>query len=245
VQTHLLDITGLSVRYGAVEAVHNADLWVDEGQLVALIGPNGAGKSSLMQAIVGLVRASSGEIRVDGARIDGMATELIARSGIALVPEGRRIFGGLTVRENLRLGARGRVDADRTVDGLLQRFPILGTRAGEPARTLSGGETQQLAICRALCAEPRLLLLDEPSLGLAPQIIASVYDLIGELKQAGTTVLVVEQAAPYALRLADRAYIAASGVVRSAGVSDLLDPDRLREAYLGEGAAAEEAAWLS
>ncbi len=245
----LLQISDVTIRYGVVEAVRHATLRVDEGELVALIGPNGAGKSSLLNATVGLAPAVAGTIVFDGRPITRLATEAIVRRGLALVPEGRRVFGGLTVRENLRLGAyvrRDRAAVAQETDALLQRFPILAERVEEPAGSLSGGEAQQLAICRALLSAPRLLLLDEPSLGLAPQLVAAIYDVIGELRAAGRTILVVEQSAHVALHLADRAYVAAAGAVHEAGsVAELLDEKRLREAYLGRSPAAEEAAWTS
>ena len=245
----LLQLTDVTVRYGVVEAVRHASVRVDEGELIALIGPNGAGKSSLLKAIVGLVPAAAGTISFAGRPIGRLATEAIVRRGLVLVPEGRRIFGGLTVRENLRLGAYVRSDraaVEREVDALLERFPILAERIDEPAGGLSGGEAQQLAICRALAGAPRLILLDEPSLGLAPQLVAQIYETIAELRAAGRTLVVVEQSAHVALRVADRAYVAAAGNVHEAdSISDLLDEKRLREAYLGRNPAEEAAAWAS
>jgi len=245
----LLQLIGVTVRYGVVEAVREASLRVDEGELVALIGPNGAGKSSLLNATVGLAPAVAGEVVFDRRPIARLSTEAIVRRGLVLVPEGRRVFGALTVRENLRLGAylrRDRAAVAREVDALLERFPILAERVEEPAGSLSGGEAQQLAICRALVGAPRLVLLDEPSLGLAPQLVEAIYEVIGELRAAGRTILVVEQSAHVALRLADRAYVAAAGAVHEAGsVAELLDEKRLREAYLGRSPQEEAAAWAS
>ena len=231
-----LEIRGVSVAYGVVRALDGVSLSVAEGEIVALVGSNCAGKSTLMKAIMGVVRPSRGTVTFAGVSLDGLAVEQVVRRGVVLVPEGRGILGSLTVRENLRLGAYQRRDAriGADLDLVAERFPILGQRLGQKAGSLSGGEQQMLAIGRALMARPRLLLLDEPSLGLAPVIIASIFDIIASLARDGVTVLLVEQNAAEALRLAHRAYVLETGrVVLEGKASDLLRHERVREAYLG------------
>ena len=234
----MLIVEDLSVRYGAVQAVSSASLRVDEGEIVSLIGSNGAGKTTLMSTIMGLVTPTSGHISFKGRQITNMATEAIVSSGISLVPERRRIFSPLTVRENLQLGAavhRRSRDGANVLEELLEMFPILAERANQPAGYLSGGEAQQLAIARALMSRPQLLLLDEPSLGLAPQLVAAVFELIGTLRERGTTVLLVEQNAFQALEIADRAYVLRLGRIETERPAhELLDERQLLESYLGK-----------
>ncbi|HME95514.1 MAG TPA: ABC transporter ATP-binding protein [Methylomirabilota bacterium] len=231
-----LEIRDVSVAYGVVRALDGVSLSVAEGEIVALVGSNCAGKSTLMKAIMGVVRPSRGAITFAGSPLGGLAVEAVVRRGVVLVPEGRGILGTLTVRENLRLGAYQRRDARiaADLDQVAARFPVLRERLGQKAGSLSGGEQQMLAIARALMARPRLLLLDEPSLGLAPVVIASIFDMIASLARDGVTVLLVEQNAAEALRLAHRAYVLETGrVVLEGKASDLLQHERVREAYLG------------
>jgi branched-chain amino acid transport system ATP-binding protein len=231
-----LEVRDVSVVYGVVRALDGVSLSVAEGEIVALVGSNCAGKSTLMKAIMGVVRPVRGTVTFAGAALGGLAVEEVVRRGVVLVPEGRGILGSLTVRENLRLGAYQRRDAriGADLEQVAARFPVLGQRLGQKAGSLSGGEQQMLAIGRALMARPRLLLLDEPSLGLAPVVIASIFDIIASLARDGVTVLLVEQNAAEALRLAHRAYVLETGrVVLEGKASDLLRHERVREAYLG------------
>ena len=232
---HLLSVKGMSVRYGDIPAVRGIDLEVEQGEIVALLGLNGAGKSSSLNALVGLV-PSAGQISFLGRPISGMATEDIVRSGIALVPEGRRIFPDLTIAENLHLGAAVHLDkaAEKTLlEEQLQRFPILKERFQQKAGLMSGGEQQMLAIARALMSRPKLLLLDEPSLGLAPQIIAQVFDLLVELNTSGISILLVEQNAVQALDIAHRGYVIQMGeIIMSGPARELAKSDLVRQAYL-------------
>jgi branched-chain amino acid transport system ATP-binding protein len=237
----LLEVHGLSAHYGAVAALRDVSLAVRSGELVALIGANGAGKSTLLRAIAGLLAPSAGRIALEGRDITGQPPEAILRAGIALVPERRRVFADLTVADNLELGGyalpRGR-DFRRGLDaGIAEAyrlFPVLERRRQQLAGTLSGGEQQMLAIGRALMSRPRLLLCDEPSLGLAPRIVQEIMQLLGTLRAAGTTILLVEQNARMALRAADRAYVLETGsVVLSGTGGELLEDDQLKAAYLG------------
>jgi len=234
--TTMLSIAGLDVRYGAIQAVRGVDLDVAGGEIVALLGANGAGKSTTLKAIVGLVRGK-GEITFGGEPILDRDTEDIVRRGLTLVPEGRRVFPSLTVAENLTLGAATRGDpagAARSREEVLGLFPILAERANQAAGTLSGGQQQQLAIARALMSAPKLLLLDEPSLGLAPQIVDDIFDLILRLKARGLTILLVEQDAIAALDIADRAYVMANGrIIMSGAAADLRASEEIAHAYLG------------
>ena len=232
----LLAIDGLEVRYGAVAAVRGLSLEVGEGEIVGLIGPNGAGKSTTLHAIMGALPLAGGEIRFDGGSLRGRNPEDIARAGIALVPEGRRIYGDLTVDENLRLGLAARRDAGgvavdiASVDDL---FPVVREFRRRPAGALSGGQQQQLAIARALVAGPKLLLLDEPSLGLAPRIVDIVFDALAEIRRRGVTVLLVEQRAQRTVAFADRTYLLANGELRLVlAPEDAADTDKLVAAYL-------------
>jgi branched-chain amino acid transport system ATP-binding protein len=225
------------VGYGAVEILHGVDLRVDEGELVCLLGANGAGKSTAVRTISGLLRPAAGTITFCGHRLDGRPAHAVLRCGIAQCPEGRRIFPEMTVRENLEMGAyvRGRKGADPTDLGrVFHHFPRLAERAHQLGGTLSGGEQQMLAIGRALMSNPRLLLLDEPSLGLAPAMVAAVFHVIDEIRRQGVTVLMVEQNAALALRMADRGYVMENGRIALEGrARDLLDNAEVRRAYLG------------
>ena len=238
----MLEVGGLEVRYGGITAVREVSLQVEEGEVVALLGPNGAGKSSTLGAIMGLVRPTRGQLRFRGADISRLQTEQIVRMGIALTPEGRRILTQLTVRENLTLAAAGRRrrgDVQADLETILDRFPIVRERLDSPAGTLSGGQAQQLAIARSLMSAPQLLLLDEPTLGLAPLIVDLIFDTIAELRNNGLTVLVVEQNAMRALEIADRAYVMRTGSIVAAGTSDELGGGAgLASAYLGKSASA-------
>jgi len=231
----LLDVAGLSVSYGGVRAVRDSSLRVEEGEAVALLGPNGAGKSSTLRAIVGLVK-SSGQVTFRGTSISGLACERIVTQGLTLVPEGRRLFPQLTIHENLMLAARNRKAAQPTYDRLLERLPILAERRNQPAGTLSGGEQQQVAIARALMSQPDLLLIDEPSLGLAPTLVDRVYEILNELKTDGLSMLIVEQEVIRVLNFADRAYAMANGtIVMSGSAADLRDSEDVKHFYLGAG----------
>jgi len=230
-----LVVERLSVRYGAVEAVRGLSLEVRPGEIVGLIGPNGAGKSSTLHAIMGAVPVSGGAVRYDGRSLLSRRPEDVARRGIALVPEGRRIFGELTVEENLRLGLAAR-RARRNGGGLARAyelFPVLRDFRTRQAGVLSGGQQQQLAIGRALAADPDVLLLDEPSLGLAPKIVDVVFEALTQIREAGLAVLLVEQRAQRTVALADRSYVLANGELRlTLGPEDAGDTDRLVAAYL-------------
>jgi branched-chain amino acid transport system ATP-binding protein len=232
----VLELREVRVAYGGVEVVHGVDLGLERGEVVGVVGPNGAGKTSVLRAICGLSRPSFGEVRFEGRLLNGMAPEQIARLGVALVPEGRHVFKTLTVAENLRLGEMGNRDGGNgaALERMLDRFPILRTRAGEHADRLSGGEQQQLAIARALLGQPKLLILDEPSLGLAPRAIDSIYELLEGLRGEGTTMLLVEQNATRTIDFCDRCVVIAGGRVRADGRGDELQvgSDLLR-AYLG------------
>jgi branched-chain amino acid transport system ATP-binding protein len=228
----MLELRGLTVAYGGVEVLHGVEMCLGEGEVVGVVGPNGAGKTSLLRAICGLAPASSGEISFAGRPLRGLEPEEIARLGIALVPEGRQIFGTLTVGENLRLAAPA--DGSEAMEGVLERLPILRQRLGQRADRLSGGEQQQLAVARALLRRPRLLILDEPSLGLAPKTIDVVYGLLEELRAEGTTMLLVEQNAARTIDFCERSLVLAGGRVRASGRREELqrDPEVLR-AYMG------------
>ena len=233
----LLLVSDLSGGYGELKAIRQIDLSVHNGEVVALLGPNGAGKTTILRAILGFLHVTEGDILFDGRSVLGMAPERVARSGIALVPEGRRILGSLTVAENLRLGAaarRSKEGMEADLESVLDRFPVLSRYYRGNAGTLSGGEQQQLAVARALMARPRLLLLDEPSLGLAPVLTATVFGILRDLKAEGVTMLIVEQNAELALDLADRGYVLRTGRIVGHGSSDGLRADRdLADAYLG------------
>jgi branched-chain amino acid transport system ATP-binding protein len=230
-----LAVEKLFVRYGAVEAVHGLSLEVKAGEIVGLIGPNGAGKSSTLHAIMGTAPVSGGDVRLDGRSLVGRRPEDVARRGVSLVPEGRRIFGELTVEENLRLGLAAR-RARRNGHGLARAydlFPVLREFRSRQAGVLSGGQQQQLAIGRALAADPAVLLLDEPSLGLAPKIVDVVFEALAQIRDAGLAVLLVEQRAQRTVALANRSHVLANGELRlTLGPNDAGDTDRLVAAYL-------------
>ena len=236
--TALLEVDGLDVRYGGVAAVRGLSFSVEPGEIVGLIGPNGAGKSSTLNAIVGAVPIAGGDVRVFGRSLRGSRPEDVARSGVALVPEGRRIFGELTVEENLRLGLAGRSNGNgessrASLEPAYELFPVLETMRRRPAGTLSGGQQQQLAIARALAAEPKLLLLDEPSLGLAPKIVELVFDTLASIRTRGVTIVLVEQRAQRTVASADRTYLMANGLVRlELTPADAGDTARMVAAYL-------------
>jgi branched-chain amino acid transport system ATP-binding protein len=234
--TALLELEELRVKYGAVEALRGVSLTVDEGEIVALLGANGAGKTTTLRTISGLNRPHHGEVRFAGARIDSQPAFRICALGIGHVPEGRRIFPRMSVEENLAMGAY-LIRGDRTKDKrrVFELFPVLAERRKQDGGTLSGGEQQMLAIGRALMSRPKLLLLDEPSMGLAPLIVKRIFEIVREIRERGTTILLVEQNAAQALRLADRGYVLETGeVVMSDRASVLLNDDRVRAAYLGE-----------
>jgi branched-chain amino acid transport system ATP-binding protein len=230
-----LAVEALSVRYGAVDAVRGLSLEVKPGQIIGLIGPNGAGKSSTLHAIMGSAPVVGGDVRLDGSSIVGRRPEDVARRGVALVPEGRRIFGELTVEENLRLGlaARRRQRNGGGLERAYELFPMLREFRSRHAGALSGGQQQQLAIGRALAADPEVLLLDEPSLGLAPKIVDVVFEALTRIRDAGLAVLLVEQRAQRTVALADESHVLANGELRlTLGPKDAGDTDRLVAAYL-------------
>ncbi|HEX5043370.1 MAG TPA: ABC transporter ATP-binding protein [Candidatus Polarisedimenticolaceae bacterium] len=236
--TALLEVSGLDVHYGAIHALRGVSLRVEEGEIVTLVGSNGAGKSTTLRAISGLVPASSGTIRYGGRPLLGKAPHRIVAMGVAQAPEGRGIFANLTVEENLKVGAYARRQKWRELEeersSALAHFPQIRERLGQRAGTLSGGEQQMLAIARALLARPRLLLLDEPSLGLAPQIVQTIFRIIREINEAGTTILLVEQNAHMALHTAHRGYVLETGrVVLEDTCRRLADDDRVKKVYLG------------
>jgi branched-chain amino acid transport system ATP-binding protein len=233
----LLDVRDLRVRYGTIEAVKGLTFTVARGEIVCLIGANGAGKTTTLRTLSGLLRPAAGEVRYDGRRIDHLAAHEIVRLGLAQVPEGRRVFPFMTVRENLDMGAFTRRDAgkDADLENVYEMFPILRDRSRQAAGTLSGGEQQMLAMGRALMARPQLLLLDEPSMGLAPIVVQRIFDIVREISRTGTTILLVEQNAAQALRLADRGYVLETGrIVLADAASSLLADEQVRKAYLGE-----------
>lgn len=231
----LLSVEGLSVLYGPIIAVRDLTLHVDAGEIVCLVGPNGAGKSSTTLAIAGALRPASGRILLDGKDIAGHAAEKLAGAGISLVPEGRRIFGRMTVQDNLVAACLpGRRPSDDP--GIFDLFPILRSRLGQLAGLLSGGEQQQLAIARAMLRKPRLMIVDEPSLGLSPRFVSIVFDALRHLRDQGVSLLVVEQSARRAFGLADRIYLMRSGSVSMSGRSDALAADpNFEAAYFGKG----------
>jgi branched-chain amino acid transport system ATP-binding protein len=233
----LLEVSGLIVRYGAVTALRGVDLRVNEGEIVSIVGPNGAGKTSLISAVAGIVAPAAGSIVFAGKSLVGIALEDVVARGLALVPEGRHIFGSLTVMENLMLGATVRTDADNVradIDRSLATFPILGERRRQPAGQLSGGEQQQLAIARALLSRPRLLMLDEPSLGLAPTVVDQVYTLLKSVRDRGVTILLIEQNAERIFGLSDQVHVMSGGEFGLSGTAAEIKNDRRFDAaYFG------------
>lgn len=235
----MLELRDLHVAYGAIEALKGIDLVVHEGEVVTLLGANGAGKTTTLRAVSGLLPPRSGTVVFRGGQLVGVPPHEVVGLGLGHVPEGRRVFPLMTVLENLHMGAyRFRRLPKAELDRVFSLFPLLAERRGQHAGTLSGGEQQMLAIGRALMGKPRLLLLDEPSMGLAPLIVAQIFDIIREINAQGTTVLLVEQNAAQALKLADRGYVLETGaIVMTDTASALLNDPRVRAAYLGEGAA--------
>jgi branched-chain amino acid transport system ATP-binding protein len=235
----LLEIDDLWVSYGPVEAVRGLTLSVGEGEIVTLLGANGAGKSSTLKAVVGLASCTRGRVIFGGRDITGLAPEKIVRGGISLVQEGRKLFQNMTVQENLRLGgaALAAADFERELASYADLFPIVRARADAQAGLLSGGEQQQVAIARALLSKPRLLLMDEPSLGLAPIVVGRVFETTAELRRRGVTILLVEQNVDRALKIADRGYVLATGRLDLSGRASELAGSAIEEAYLGIGTA--------
>jgi branched-chain amino acid transport system ATP-binding protein len=236
--TPLLEVDGVSVHYGKVRALKGISLRVDEGEIVTLIGGNGAGKTTTLAAISGLVPVTSGTVRLLGEDLGAVEVHRRVGLGVCQAPEGRHIFPGMTVMENLEMGAyarrASRAGLQPDLDRVFALFPQLAERRGQAGGTLSGGEQQMLAIGRALMARPRLLLLDEPSMGLAPRLVSQIFGIVTEIKAQGTTVLLVEQNAAQALQRADRAYVVEAGrIVRSAVAAELLQDDSVKAAYLG------------
>jgi branched-chain amino acid transport system ATP-binding protein len=234
----MLKIKGLNIFYGVIHALHDINIEVNEGEIVTLIGANGAGKTSTLRAISGLIPIKSGEITFEGNVISKLPGHKIAGLGISHVPEGRRIFANMTVQENLELGAYLRKDKNniaRDIELVFDKFPRLKERIKQQAGTLSGGEQQMLAMGRALMIKPKIILLDEPSMGLAPIIVKDIFSIIEEINKAGTTVLLVEQNAHMALSIADKAYVIETGkIVLEGKAEELLNNDQVRSAYLGE-----------
>lgn len=232
----MLSFEGVDAHYGPIQALRNVSLHVDRGEIVSLIGSNGAGKSTLIKTVFGTPRASKGSIKVEGTEVRGRPTSSIASLGVGLVPEGRRIFPAMTVEENLVLGAVsiGNAHLQDDIDHICSTMPILAERKNQRAGTLSGGEQQLVAIGRALMGRPKLLLLDEPSLGLAPKIVTKVFELIKSIAREGVTIFLVEQNAHQALQLADRAYVLVNGEVRFSGSgTEVAQIAEVRDAYLG------------
>src|SRR5208282_4792125 len=237
----MLRLESLHAGYGGVEVLHGVSLHVDSGEIVTIVGANGAGKSTLLNAIAGVVRPSEGVVRFQSSDIAGMRAESVAAAGCVLVPEGRQIFPDLTVHENLLLGGyvrwrrRGMGDSTQEIDEICRLFPILAKRRRQHAGTLSGGEQQMLALGRALMARPRLLMLDEPSIGLAPLVVREIFTVIAQLRSRGTTILLVEQNARAALGIADRGYVMETGRIMLEGTAEELhDNHDVRRAYLGK-----------
>ena len=235
--TSMLKVDDLSVHYGVIQAVKNVSFEVNEGEVVSLIGANGAGKTSILRTISGLVRPSAGKIEFLGQEIQKAPARKIVASGLSQVPEGRHVFSGLTVMENLEMGAflhKDRDENQKNLKKVFDRFPRLEERKNQDAATLSGGEQQMLAMGRALMSKPKLLLLDEPSMGLAPIFIQEIFDIIQDIQKQGTTVLLIEQNAKKALSIADRGYVLETGkIVLSGTGQELLASDEVRKAYLG------------
>ena len=233
----MLEVKNLSVHYGMIQAVRNVNFKVNEGEIVSLIGANGAGKSTILKTLSGLIHPSEGEILYLGENIASTSAKKIVEKGLVQVPEGRHVFPGLTVKENLELGAFLRKDKEeiqKDMEAVFERFPILKERKDQDAQTLSGGEQQMLAMGRALMSRPKLLLLDEPSMGVAPIFIREIFKIIQEIQKTGTTVLLIEQNAKMALSISNRAYVLETGsVVLSGTGQELLESDEIQKAYLG------------
>ena len=236
--TPLLELKDLQVAYGGIQAVKGIDLSVDQGELVCLIGANGAGKTTTLRTITGLLEPRDGRVTFEGDDISGTATHRLVARGISMSPEGRGVFANLSVRENLQMGAylqKNRSEIATDMKHVFEMFPRLKERENQKAGTLSGGEQQMLAMARALMSRPRLLLLDEPSLGLAPLVVHTIFEAIDEIRSKGTTILLVEQNAHAALKHSDRAYVMETGEITMEGPSkELANDPRIKEAYLGE-----------
>ena len=232
----ILEIKDLSVSYGGIEAIKNISLGVEAGSIVTLIGSNGAGKSSTLRSIAGIVKAKSGEVLFEGENILGLSPDQIVKRGVTLVPEGRHVFPNLTVAENLHVGAYLRKDDIKPdLEYVYELFPRLKERSWQFAGTLSGGEQQMLAVGRALMARPKLIMMDEPSLGLAPLVVQGIFDIIRTINKAGITVLLIEQNANMALKVADYAYVMQTGEITLSGTgAELLENEEVKEAYLGK-----------
>lgn len=234
----MLKVEDLVVAYGGIEALKGVSLEVPEGKIVTLIGANGAGKSTLLRSIMGLVKPKSGKIEYDGKELIGLNSQKIVQNGITLVPEGRRVFVNLTVLENLKIGAYMRQDTEgieRDIKRIYEMFPRLEERSWQMAGTLSGGEQQMLAVGRALMCRPKLLMMDEPSLGLAPLVIKDIFNIIQEINHQGMTVLLIEQNANMALKIADKAYVLETGKLTMQGTGqELLENPEIKAAYLGK-----------
>jgi len=240
----MLDVSGLTVSYGHVEAVREVSFHVDQGEIVSLVGPNGAGKTTILNALSGVVPATHGTIRFQGKDITHVSPHRRVSEGIVQVPEGRLVLANMTVRENLELGAYRRPagEARATIAAMEERFPILGERRKSPAGTLSGGEQQMLAIARGLMAKPKVLLLDEPSLGLAPLMVQTIFDIVGELHAEGLTILLVEQNAHQALTVSSHGYVMESGkIVLEGSAKELMADQAVIDSYLGQVQPPEEA----
>lgn len=234
----MLEVRGLNVYYGMIHAIRNVSFDVEQGEVVALIGANGAGKTTILHTITGLLQAKSGTVTLEGKDITRQPGHGIVRQGMSHVPEGRRVFADLTVYENLKMGAytRTKEEMEQTLETVYTRFPRLEERKRQLAGTLSGGEQQMLAMGRALMARPKLLLLDEPSMGLSPLFVSEIFKIIESVNAAGTTVLLVEQNAKKALSIANRAYVLETGqIVKQGDAKQLMDDDTIKKAYLGEG----------
>ena len=234
----MLTIKNLHVHYGGIHALRGIDLEIAEGQIISLIGANGAGKSTTLKSIMGLVNKTSGTIEWNGKDITNLATRHVVKEGIVLCPEGRRVFPDLTVEENLRIGAYLRNDKEgiqKDKEWVYELFPRMKEREWQLAGTLSGGEQQMLAVGRALMSKPKLLMLDEPSLGLAPLVIKDIFAIIKQIKEAGVNVLLIEQNAKAALEISDYAYVMETGIITMSGKGkDLMNDERVKKAYLGE-----------
>jgi branched-chain amino acid transport system ATP-binding protein len=229
----MLEVSGLAAGYGAVQVLWDVDIEVGESEVVALVGSNGAGKTTLLRAISGMIAPTAGDVRLDGVSLVGRAPEDVVTAGIAHVPEGRRLFAGLTVRENLRVGAYAR-GGEADIDRAVELFPRLGDRLDQVTGSMSGGEQQMCAIARGLMADPKLLMIDELSLGLAPKLVEQILERLVDVTEAGTAVLVVDQDVDAALEVASHGYVLENGRVIAAGDSaSLLEDSRVREAYLG------------
>lgn len=238
----MLTVDKIQVRYDRTTAVRGVSFTVEEGEFVCIVGPNGAGKTSTMMAIAGALRPFSGAISLRGARIDGLGPEKVARLGVSLVPEGRHVFTQLTVEENIRIGSDMRKDRREIAgdfDRVLEHFPFMRARLSDPAGKLSGGEQQQLVIARALMTRPKLMVIDEPSLGLAPKIVDRVYEILEQLRKEGNTLVVVEQSTHRALEAADRVYVMRNGQIVLEGKGSELTDRQVEQAYFGFGQAAE------